>query len=216
MGGPDRYEPMPGITRLPGFLWGKLPPAGKGILVVLALGAVAAVALSIPDVNSRKADNRARELREERDARRARLQRLRRQTRPRTLTVATLDDPASAAAVRIEARRRTMGRLRSEIVAAAGKLEGPPAKLARCERVPADPRPPVADLSARTVILSCVAVTSEVTANERTTGFDVGYTYRARVDFRSGRLGFCRTIGQPGEGSFTRETQVPASASCGG
>ena len=50
----------------------------------------------------------------------------------------------------------------------------------------------------------------------RTTGVTVGYPYTALVDFRSGRVGFCRTVGQPGEGGYTRRPEVATAAACGG
>jgi len=61
-----------------------------------------------------------------------------------------------------------------------------------------------------------VAITSELEASERTTGITVGYPYAALVNFRSGRVGFCRTVGQPGEGGYTRRPEVATPAACGG
>lgn len=216
MSGPDRYEPMPGITRLPGFLWRKLPRAGKALVVALALAAVAATAFSIPLILSGKEEGRETELSDAARARKARVAELRRLVAPRTLTVTPVDTPSAPIPERTAARRAALRRVQAGIVADARRRESRRIKVARCRRIPSTDPPPAADLSAARVRVSCVAVTSELDANERTTGVTVGYPYTALVDFRSGRVGFCRTVGQPGEGGYTGRPEVSTPAACGG
>jgi len=207
---------MPGITGLPGFLWRKLPRAGKAVVVALAVAAVAAVAISIPFVVAGKEDGRERELSGAAKAREARLAELRRLVAPRTLTITTLDTPSAPIPERTAARRAALERVQAGIVADARRRESGRIKDARCERIPSTDPPPAGDLSAARVRVSCVAVTSELDANERTTGVTLGYPYVALVDFRSGRVGFCRTVGQAGEGGYTRRPEVSTPAACGG
>lgn len=207
---------MPGIAGLPGFLWRKLPRAGKVAVALVVVAALVAVVLSIPGIRAGKEGNRVREAGEAARGRRDRVARLRRLVEPRTLTVASLDRPSDPDATRAAARTRTLARVRAEIVADARSRESSRVKAARCERIPAGEPAPATDLAATEVGLSCVAVTSELDANERTTGVTIGYPYRALVDFRTGRVGFCRTVGQPGEGSYRGLPEVSTPAACGG
>lgn len=216
MSGSDGYEPMPGITGLPGFLWRKLPRAGKAVVVALALAAVAAISISIPMILTGKEAGRERELSEAAQARKERVAELRRLVRPRALTVTPVDTPSAPSPERTAARRAALRRLQAGIVADARRREGRRIKAARCERIPSTSPPPAGDLSAARVRVSCVAVTSELDPNERTTGVTLGYPYIALVDFRSGQVGFCRAVGQPGEGGYTSRPEVATPAACGG
>jgi hypothetical protein len=38
---PERYEPMPGLLDMPGWLWRKMPPLAKGALVLAFVGLIA-------------------------------------------------------------------------------------------------------------------------------------------------------------------------------
>ena len=216
MSGPDRYEPMPGITRLPGFLWRKLPRAGKVVVVAVAVVAVAATAISIPLILTGKEEGRERDLTEAAKARKARVAELRRLVRPRTLTVTPVDTPSAPVPERTAARRAALELVQAAIVADARSRGSRRTRTASCERIPSTSPPPAGDLSAARVRVSCVAVTSELQASERTAGVTVGYPYTALVDFRSGRVGFCRSVGQPGEGGYTRRPEVATPAACGG
>jgi hypothetical protein len=214
--GPDRYEPMPGITRLPGFLWRKLPRAGKVVVAAIGVAAVAAVAISIPFIVAGKEEGRQRELSEAAKAREARGAELRRLVAPRTLTVTPVDTPSAPIPERTAARRAALLKVQAGIVADARRRESRRIRTARCERIPSTDPPPAGDLSAARVRVACVAVTSELAANERTTGSTLGYPYIALVDFRSGRVGFCRTVHQAGEGGYTSSLDVATPAACGG
>jgi hypothetical protein len=214
--GPDRYEPMPGITRLPGWLWRKLPRAGRVVVVALGVAAVAAVAISIPMIVTGKEEGRKRDESEAAAAKRARVAALRRLVRPRALQVTTVDAPSAPIPERTAARRAALERVQAAIVADARERESRRIRAARCERIPSSAPPPARDLASPRVRVACVAVTSELDANERTTGVTIGYPYTALVDFRSGRVGFCRTVGQPGEGGYTGRPEVATPAACGG
>jgi hypothetical protein len=207
---------MPGITRLPGWLWRRLSRMGKAVVAGLALVAVAAVAISVPMIVTGKEEGRKRDLSDAEQARRERVAELRRLVRPRALTVSPVDTPSAPIPERTAARGAALRRLQAGIVADARRRESRRIKAARCERIPSSDPPPATDLSAARVRVSCVAVTSELDANERTTGVTLGYPYIALVNFRSGRVGFCRTVGQPGEGGYTGRPEVATPAACGG
>jgi hypothetical protein len=68
----------------------------------------------------------------------------------------------------------------------------------------------------RDVIVSCVAVTSDIPGGDVSRGGSVGYPYHARVQLDSGRFAFCRLAGRPGEGSLGTGVHVALSAACGG
>ena len=89
---------------------------------------------------------------------------------------------------------------------------------AECERFPrgVDVPDPAADLSRRTARYSCLAVTADTPATERNDPSMIGYPYRARVDFETGRFSYCKITGRPGEGGITPELPVRIPAACGG
>lgn len=172
--------------------------------------------LSIPSVRSGKEEGRTRDERVAAAARQARIERTRRIMRPRMLTVAVVERRSGNAGESRDVRRQALRRLRAEILADARAREDTPARRVTCERIPREVPAAATDLGSPRVPLSCVAITSELGANERTTGITVGYPYRALVDFGSGRVGYCRTIVQAGEGSFTGRPEVAIPTACGG
>jgi hypothetical protein len=98
--------------------------------------------------------------------------------------------------------------------ASAGELKGPIRRV-ECEAFPrrVDGRGPETDLSERRGRYSCVAVTSEFARTEESVGGVLGHTYRALLDFRSGRYAFCKVSGQAGP---SREQLVTTPRACGG
>src|SRR4051794_34824899 len=50
----DRYEPLPGFFELPGFLWRKLPRAGKVAVAALGVGVVVLAIVLSPVIQSSK------------------------------------------------------------------------------------------------------------------------------------------------------------------
>jgi hypothetical protein len=69
------------------------------------------------------------------------------------------------------------------------------------------------DLSRRTGLYSCIAVTAELPRTEESIGGVLGHRYRARVDFESGRYAFCKVSGQAGP---SREQLATTPEECGG
>jgi hypothetical protein len=212
----DRYEPLPGIAALPGWLWRRLPPGGKVAVALLPFVVVALVLLLGPGIDRSK-DERARaesqRLTREREQRAARL---RAEQRPRfgRGAPAGADLGARAAllrearvAVETDARRR----------AAAGALAGP-IRRATCEPFPRSVSGRGAHLDPRRTSgrYACLAVTREVPPGERAEAAAIGHPYRVRIDFGSGRYAFCKVTGRAGEGAIGTGAPVTVPRVCGG
>ena len=79
----DRYEPVPDITRLPGWLWQRMGRGVRIALLLLVLALIAAGAALLPSIQESK-DEQARSEAGRRAAARAELaRRLEREQRPR-------------------------------------------------------------------------------------------------------------------------------------
>jgi hypothetical protein len=221
----DRYDPLPGITELPAFLVRKLSPRGRRIAVIVAaLGlVVTAVALyfAIPAIIETKAERAAAEKRaaDEREATLvARLkaeQRLRegRGTPARGLEGAAAVSARRALAGDLAAAVQTdaLARVRSgEFTRSVERIE--------CERFPrgAHGEDPATELGNPVGRYSCLAITADAPKIETQNRSSIGYPYRARVDFPTGKYTFCKISGRPGEGSLTREAPVRVPVACGG
>jgi hypothetical protein len=213
---PDRYEPLPGIIDLPGWIWRRMPPVAK-VGVVLAFVALIAVALVIgPDIRQSKSERERAEQQERQRARAAREARIRREQRPRFV-----DGPPATAGV--AARRRLLDAASASVLAdarrrvAAGQLRGPIRRI-DCEPFPRN----VADIGAedsteqRFGRYACLAVTAEFTETESTSGGLLGHPYRVRIDFDTGRYAFCKIAGRPAEGQLKRRLGVTVPPVCGG
>ena len=198
----DRYEPLPGLVGLPGFLLRKLSPRGRKLTLVAlgvlcAAGIVTAIVLG-PRIAESNRERASEHRRAERKAQAAELARLRAEQRPRTGTIAAGGAiPGVEAAITRDARARVD----------SGELPTPALRT--------DCRPAGHDAAER-VLLSCTAVTSDVPATETTRGVMIGYPYRAAVAPASGRYGLCKISGRPGEGSLTRRVEIPLPKACGG
>jgi hypothetical protein len=213
---PDRYEPMPGIIDLPGWIWRRLPPAAKlglgGALIALIV-----VALAIaPDVRQSKSERERTEQQERLRARAAREARIRREQRPRFV-----NGPAATSGV--TARQRLLEAAGGSVLAdarrrvAAGRLRGPIMRV-DCEPFPRN----VADVGAEDSTIerfgryACLAVTAEFRQTESTSGGLLGHPYRLRIDFDTGRYAFCKIAGRPAEGQLKRRLGVTVPPVCGG
>ena len=210
----DRYEPLPGFFELPGFLWRKLPRAGKVAVATLAAGLVVLAIVLSPVIQHTK-ERRARA-----DAAlQARLDRqevaqIRREQKPRfghgtpagTDVLARERLVASASAsIKADANRR----------AAAGEFHGPILSV-KCDPYPpssagADQAP-----SRPTGSYKCLAVTSVIPATAGNKAGAVGHLYRTKLHFRNGRYAFCKIRGRPGELAVRLNAVVPVPAVCGG
>lgn len=213
---PDRYEPMPAIIDLPGWLWRRMPPVAKGG-VVLAFVALIAVALVIgPDIRQAKSERERAEQQERLRARVAREARIRREQRPRFM-----EGPAATAGV--AARQRLLDAASASVLAdarrrvAAGRLRGPIREI-DCEPFPRNVAGVGAEDSTeqRFGRYACLAVTAEFTETESTSGGLLGHPYRMRIDFDTGRYAFCKISGRPAEGQLKRRLGVTVPPVCGG
>jgi hypothetical protein len=212
----DRYEPLPGIAGLPGWIWRKLPRPARMALALLPVAAVALVLLLGPGIDESK-DEQARAERERLAQLRAeRVEQLRAEQRPRfgrgvpagrNLERRATLAAALASAVEADARRRV----------AAGSLKGP-IRSVRCEPFPrsVDGRGAHLDPALRTGRYSCLAVTRAVEATASNEAAVIGHPYRLMVNFDTGRYALCKVSGRAGEGSIGRQPLVPVPAVCGG
>jgi len=198
----DRYDPLPGLFGLPGFLLRKLSPRGRrAVLAALALLVAAGIAAAIvygPRIAESNREHAAEQRRAERRAFAAELARLKAEQRPRTGTITSGGAIAGVeAAITADAQSRV----------AKGELE------TRVQRTDCHP---VGHDAAQRVLLACTAVTSDVPGSETSRGVMIGYPYRGAVTPASGRYAICKTSGRPGEGSYTRKLDIPLPKACGG
>jgi hypothetical protein len=198
----DRYDPLPGLFGIPGFLLRKLsPPMRRVVLALIALLVAALVVTAIILLPQIAESNRERAAEQQRDARRAaaaELARVKAEIQPRTGTIASGGAiPGVEAAITRDARARVT----------SGELETP-ARRTDCQ--------PVGHDAAQRVLLSCTAVTSDIPGSEASRGVLIGYPYRAAVAPETGRYALCKTTGRPGEGSYTRRVEIPLPKACGG
>jgi hypothetical protein len=212
-GPPDRYEPLPGLFGLPGFLYRKLGPRGRRLAAVgggIALaGMVAAAIVLVPQIRDAKRDNAARDRREQAAAIRAERRRLIIEQRPHRAAsgLAPATTPARRHDLLAELESRILRDARARV--RAGSLTPPPPRYATCEPIPGE------SAGARVSRLSCTAVTSQVLGAGGARGV-IGYPFRAQVDYRSGRYAWCKVSGRAGEGSYLRLTKVLLPRACGG
>jgi hypothetical protein len=212
----DRYEPLPGLARLPGWIWRRLPPAGK---VGVALLPVIAIALGLalgPGIEHGKEERASAEAQRLEQARAERVERLRREQEPRFAR----GEPAAAS---LQARRRLLteaavavrGDARARVQ--AGTLSGPIRRV-ECEPYPRSVGALGAheELSRPVGRYACLAVTTEFGASAEHEGGAIGHPYRVRIDFDSGRYAFCKVAGRAGEGSLGQAPLVPVPLACGG
>lgn len=223
--GSDRYEPLPGLLELPGYLLRKLGPRGRRRTAIGAALLVAAVGvgllLAVPAIDEGKRDRASAEQQaaEQRRAQRvAELTAAQRILRGRGAPSRGLEGGAALAArqslaadVASAVERDASARV------AAGELERP-VLGSECERYPRGARgeDPASDLSSPTGRYACLAITTEVPDSRYNEGSGIGYPYRVLVHFPSGRFTYCKVSGRPGEGSLKRETPVTVPRACGG
>jgi hypothetical protein len=213
---PDRYEALPGLAALPAWIWRRLPRVAKAGVALLPLVVVALVILLSPGIDRTKDERERSEAQRLAELSERRVARQRAEQRPRLrrgapagadlgARAALLDEVASA--VEADARRRV----------AAGVLDGPIRRV-RCEPYPrtADGAGAHTDPGRRSGRYACLAITRDVPPSERSEAAAIGHPYRALIDFRSGRYGFCKVAGRPGEGSIGTGPLITVPRACGG
>jgi len=186
-----------------------LRAVGIGAAVLLVL-VVLTVLVGIPAV---KDDNRRTAAREKAaaDARvAARVRRINAEQRSHHARAAPADDVA--------ARRALVGELEASVLAdararvRAGDLKGAIRRVdcAPGRRSGAGGVVPEDDLSRLRAGYECTAVTSDIVGHR---GASVGYPFKGVVDFRSGRLTWCKTNPPPGEQVIPDPRKVPRTPS---
>lgn len=222
---PDRYEPLPGLLEIPGFLVRKIPPRARkpaafAAVILLAAAAVTLV-LSIPAITDSKDARAANEARVERERQAQRAAELQAELRlregrgegARGLTGAEAISVRQALAQDLgdAVHADALSRVQSgEFTQSVERVE--------CERFPRGARgeDPAFDLGSSTGRYSCLAITADAPRIETNEASSVGYPYRALVNFETGRFSYCKISGRPGEGSLTREFPVRVPTACGG
>ncbi len=216
----DRYEPVPDITRLPGWLWQRMGRGVRIAVLLLVLALIAAGAALLPGIQESK-DEQARSEAGRRAAARAELaRRLEREQRPRFERSAAVAPAGAGAQQQLAARAELMEELPAAVLADArarvrsGALDGPVLRVA-CEPFPrsVDATGADEDLSRRSGRYSCIAVTAEFERSDQSIGGVVGHQYRALVDFESGRYAYCKVSGQAGP---SRDQLATTPRACGG
>jgi hypothetical protein len=213
----DRYEPLPGVLGLPGFLIRKLGRRGRRALaiasVVALAGLVAGAVVLVPEIDRSKRESAERERRETAERRQAERRRLIADSRPqrgrgagagaaRPARAALLDD--LEAAILADARARVR----------SGRLKPPPAIRTECRTLRYTPDP-LKQLGRPRGRYLCVAVTSDLPKAAAYAGV-LGHPFRALVDFPSGRFTWCKWAGRPGEGAYRTRAPVRLPRACGG
>jgi hypothetical protein len=212
----DRYEPLPGLLQLPGFVWRRLPRAARVSLGVAALGAVVLAIILWPSIQRSREEHAHKEAAELAHIRQVELQETRREQRPRF-------DRGAPAGTDVAARGQLLASAETSIQtdankrAAAGEFHGPIMRVECAGYPPSTGQPaPDAVASKRAGRYACIAVTSDIPATSGNRSGVVGQPYRMRIDFRSGRYAFCKVRGRPGELAVRAPTSVAVPQVCGG
>jgi hypothetical protein len=217
---PDRYEPLPGITQLPAWVWQRM---GRGTRIAAAVALLLLVGCGVALVPAMQESSADRERAEEqrRQAARAELaRRLEAEQRPRFERSASVAPAGAGTGERLAARAGLMDELSAHVVADArrrvrrGALEGPILRV-ECEPFPRSVEGTGADtdLTRRRGRWSCLAVTAEFERSDQSIGGVIGHQYRALVDFESGRYAYCKISGQAGP---SRDQLATTPRACGG
>lgn len=212
----DRYEPLPSLPGIPGWVWRHLPPAGRVALALIPIVVVALVVLLGPGIDRAKVDRRQAEVERKARVRAERVAALRAEQRPHFASgVAAGSDLAARAALLGDVRSAVEADARRRVT--AGALDGPIRRVA-CEPYPRSLDNRGAHLSPTldSGRYACLAVTRDVAPSERAEAATVGHPYRVSVDFRSGRYALCKVSGRAGEGAIGTEPLVAVPRACGG
>ncbi len=221
----DRYEPLPGLTELPGYFLRKLSPRGRRAAAIIGALLLVAVAVGlyfiIPAITESKEERAAAEQRAAAQREAVLVAQLKAEQRlvegrgtpshglgggaEIAARQALAADLAAAVHKDAEARVRS-----GEFAHAVKRVE--------CERYPrgVHGEDPATDLSSATGRYSCLAVTVDAPRTQLNNPSSIGYPYRALVNFPAGKYTFCKFSGRPGELAFDRTIKAPVPRACGG
>ena len=212
----DRYEPLPGITGLPRWIWVRLPGAGKIVVGLLPFVAIGLALLLGPGIDRSKEEREQAQAARLAEQRAERAARLRIEQRPRFgRGVAAGSDVVRRTALVADARAAVEEDAVQRV--AAGSLEGP-IRRATCEPFPRslDDDGAHLDPGRSTGRYVCLAVTQNIPAGERSEAGAIGHPYRLKVGFISGRYALCKVAGRPGEGAPAVRPPITVPRVCGG
>jgi hypothetical protein len=202
--GQERYEPLPGVFKLPGFLIAKLSPRGRRIFwagaAVALVGLVVLAAVMIPRITETKREQERKDRADEARALVERKRDLRREQSPRTGRVETAGGTALESSLERAIVADVALRVRE------GTVQNPAIRT-DCKGL---------GRLGRKIAFSCIAVTSVIPGGNVSRGGLIGYPYRAVGDPRKRRFTFCKVAGHPGEGSNEGRPLVPFPDACGG
>jgi hypothetical protein len=218
---PDRYEPLPTLLEVPGWLVRKLSRRWRRVGIALLLAFAVVVAVGVPLLIAAKQRDDVAADRAAARAKAARIAALRAEVRQ-------IDGSGTAArgltgAGALAARRALVQDLSAAITADAARRAASgefshAAERVECSRFPPGARgeDPAADLRARSGRYACLAVTADFPRSSASTGGALGYPYRALLHFGSGHYTFCKISGRPGEMLINRSIHIAVPAACGG
>jgi hypothetical protein len=217
---PERYEPLPGLPQLPGWLWRKMGRRARLAAAAAVVASIAIAAVVLPGILESRREGAAADARERAQLRAERIRELEAEQRPRFRRSESVAPAGAGAEARLAARAGLMDELSRTVLADSrrrvrrGELDGP------IHRVVCEPFPRTvegvgadSDLSRRAGRYSCVAVTATFGRSESSVGGVIGHQYRVLVDFHTGRYAYCKVSGQAGP---SREQLVTTPRACGG
>jgi hypothetical protein len=175
---------------------------GGAIAVVLIAVATAIIA---PRISDRKKEQAAQDAREKAAALEARRVRTIAEQRPRRLSAADLKPAAGAPkAKQIAARGALVLAAQDAITAdakrrvATGEMRGTPSATS-CSPYPPRNQDPRQDLSVHRGVYDCLTTIRSISATQTNGGGELGYPFRAVVDFDAFSFVWCKTNPVPGE-----------------
>lgn len=202
----ERYEPLPGVLQLPGWLIGKLTPRGRKIFwtgaALTGAALIAAVIILAPRISQGKQDRAARDKREAAAATARERRQIRAEQTPHSGTAGRrgLTRGLETAIVADVARRVRTHELKNPVVRTDCSTIGH-----------------LRQGGARLTAFDCTAVITVIPKTAGNGGGVSGYPYRALGDPRRGRFTFCKISGRAGEGQLTSDrTAVPIPKACVG
>jgi hypothetical protein len=187
------------------------PPSGRTLAIagaILVIVVAGAAALIVPAIDAGKQRSAAAQAREDAARREASRRETIREQRPRTLVAATLLPAAGAADAQVVAAREALLRRAERAIsedararADAGELEGNP-QGTQCEPYPKRSDRagwPDRDPGAARGVYDCLVFVRAVPKTETSMGGQVGYPFRAVLDFERFEVTWCKTNPVPGE-----------------